>query len=404
MPRKGLPALGQDPTTAAEASKTIYSLAQQLGWTTSGDARGLAPVYRKELPAKCSICGDSSPGYELVRLPCGHQHCPDCLLQNYQVAISDPTAFPAKCCASLPLAETSFVLNDAQANTVLAMRQAHEASKVATCFSCEGDIYLSDIGKDAAYCLSCNKLTCTTCKKEMHSDLCPEDPETEGLRKLAKEEGWTQCPKCSRIIQRIAGCNGMVCLCNARFCFRCGCSPCDCNRLNLTAQPPPAIFSSTARPPQPQPPVPPRLVNDYYKSKVEIKFGGSLQSNTSLRSAKTYKEKAGFRLLRDSARLAQGNKESRKIKLKDVKARRAKRALELKMALEIRRLRAKMNDLAAAERAQKRELRQQAREYAVAHPTAKYTVTRRNVYSWDGAPVDLADERPVSKRTRSQNK
>ncbi|KAF3904707.1 hypothetical protein ABW21_db0209776 [Orbilia brochopaga] len=394
-------ALGKDPATAAEASQTILSLAHKLGWTNSSkQLRRLAPVYRKELPTKCSICGDTSPGYELVRLACGHQHCHDCLAQNYEVAINDPTAFPAKCCTSLPLAETSFVLDDAQAKAVLALRQEHEASKIVTCFSCEGDIYLSDIGKDAAYCIKCHKLTCTICKKEMHADLCPEDPDTETLRNLAKEEGWTQCPKCSRLIHRIAGCNSMICVCKTRFCFRCGCAPCNCSKLNAAAQ----AASGTPIPAAPQrpvwPPAPPSA--DWLKSKVNITFGSSLQSNTSLRTAKTFKEKIGFRLLRDYARIGQKNQESQKMKLKDIKARRAKRASEIKMALEILRLRGKMNDLAVTERKNKRELQLQAREYAAANPTRKYTVTRRNVYSWDGSPVNLADERPIAKRTRSQ--
>ncbi|KAJ6258783.1 E3 ubiquitin-protein ligase [Drechslerella dactyloides] len=375
--------LAQDPTTAAEASQTIYALAGQIGWTSRvKEPRRLVPVYHKELPAKCFICGDTSPGYELVRLSCGHQHCQDCLSQNYQVAINDSTAYPPRCCTELPLAETAFVLTDAQAKAVLALREAHQASLIVTCFSCQGDIYLSELGKDAAYCISCEKLTCTTCKKEMHSDLCPEDPETENLKKLAKEEGWTQCPKCSRVINRISGCNSMTCL------------------LNQVARPPPIQFAPPAVTLLPQ--RPPQSVVDFNKSRADITFGASLQSTTSLRNAKSYKERIGFRLLRDHARVAMKSHADRTMKLKDVKARRTQRALNMKLAVEILRLRSKMNDLAVIERAERSKIRKEAREYAAAHPTKKFTVTRKNIYGWDGAPVELSDERPIAKRTRSQ--
>lgn len=401
--RTGTMPLAQDPTTAAEASQTIHALAGQIGWTSRvKEPRRLVPVYHKELPTKCSICGDTSPGYELVRLSCGHQHCQDCLSQNYQVAINDSTAYPPRCCTDLPLAETAFVLTDAQAKAVLALREAHQASLIVTCFSCQGDIYLSELGKDAAYCISCEKLTCTTCKKEMHSDLCPEDPETESLKKLAKEEGWTQCPKCSRVINRISGCNSMTCLCKTHFCFRCGCSPCDCVRLNQVARPPPIQFAPPAVTPTPLPQRPPQSVADFNKSRADIQFGTSLQSTTSLRNAKSYKERIGFRLLRDHARVAMKSHADRTMKLKDVKARRTQRALNMKLAVEILRLRSKMNDLAVIERAERTKIRKEARQYAAAHPTKKFTVTRRNVYGWDGAPVEISDERPIAKRTRSQ--
>ncbi|KAK6524441.1 hypothetical protein TWF281_011349 [Arthrobotrys megalospora] len=375
--------LAKDPTTAAEAGQTIHTLATTLGWTSKRKTSQRAFIGEKA--AKCTICGDTFLGYELQRLVCGHRHCRDCLRQNFQYVINNPTAYPAKCCKNLPLSETSFVLSDEEIKAVLELQGTHESSKIIPCFSCEGEIHLSDIGRDAAYCLGCHKLTCTTCRKEMHNDLCPDDPETETLRGLAKEEGWTQCPKCSRLIHRVAGCNSMTCVCKAHFCFRCGgiYTQCVCS----------TIPRETSEP-----------VN---KSKASIKFGAAFADGSSSRKA-SFKERLNYRILRDYRIVALKNKESQKFKLKDLKLKRQLKVKEDEMAKDIIRLRVKMGELIKTEQAERRERLRAIRNgeidgdgLADAYGAEKVIVTRRNIYTSDGVVLDN-DDRPVSRRTRSQ--
>ncbi|EPS40047.1 hypothetical protein H072_6153 [Dactylellina haptotyla CBS 200.50] len=373
--------LSKDPTTAAEAGQLIHTLAASIGWVKErkGPQRRSAYLFAKEKHAKCTICGDTFLGFELERLNCLHRHCRDCLQRNFQYTIGNPDSFPAKCCKSLPLSETSHVLSDEEMKAALAMQEAYEASKVISCFSCQGDIFLSDISRDAAYCLQCHKLTCTTCKKEMHADLCPEDPETDALKSLAKEEGWTQCPKCNRIIHRTAGCNSMTCLCKTNFCFRCGNAfPCKC-------------FT-----------IPHNETERSGKSRADIGFGAAFSNGSSSRKA-SYKERLNYRILRDYQRSALMNQVNQKLKLKDLKIRRQLKVKEIEVAKEIMRLRVKMNELSASERVEKKELRLKAIENGEVGPSAaRVIVTRRNIYSWNTKPIPVEDTRPVSRRTRSQ--
>ncbi|KAF3088261.1 hypothetical protein TWF103_001174 [Orbilia oligospora] len=331
-----LPGLGKDPTTAAEAANLIHAHAVALRWASTRNVTK-RPFF-PERNGKCTICGDSFPGYELQRLNCGHRHCRDCLRRNYQHVINNPENHPAKCCQGLSFSETSFVLTDEEMKAVLEIQSSHESTKIIPCFSCEGDIYFSDIGRDAAYCSSCDKLTCTICRKEMHDDLCPEDPETEKLKTLAKEEGWTQCPKCNRLVFRVSGCNSMTCLCKTNFCFRCGGLYGKCNCAFIPRDPTEAAN----------------------KSKADIHFGAAFTNGSSSRKAST-KERLNYRILRDHRNLALRNQQNQKAKLKDLKLRRQLKLKEDEMAREIVRLRVKMHELAAAEKLEKKERKQAIR-------------------------------------------
>ncbi|AES70449.1 putative transcription factor C2H2 family [Medicago truncatula] len=39
---------------------------------------------------------------------------------------------------------------------------------------------------------------------------------------LAKRESWKKCPRCSFYVERINGCNHMMCRCGCDFCYNCG--------------------------------------------------------------------------------------------------------------------------------------------------------------------------------------
>ena len=55
-------------------------------------------------------------------------------------------------------------------------------------------------------------------------------------KELAEQEGWKLCPntKCGKLVERIDGCNSMICPCGTNFCYGCGQEikygmPCGCN-------------------------------------------------------------------------------------------------------------------------------------------------------------------------------
>jgi len=68
----------------------------------------------------------------------------------------------------------------------------------------------------------------------------------ENLRRISDKDDslmhWLRsharpCPDCHVIVSRSEGCNTMTCVCGTRFCYACGCQPCQCNsrgaRINI---------------------------------------------------------------------------------------------------------------------------------------------------------------------------
>lgn len=51
---------------------------------------------------------------------------------------------------------------------------------------------------------------------ELHS------AEDAALMLLAKQGHWKRCPSCRHMVERLTGCNHMVCRCGNAFCYACG--------------------------------------------------------------------------------------------------------------------------------------------------------------------------------------
>ncbi|KAK7726327.1 hypothetical protein SLS57_003413 [Botryosphaeria dothidea] len=61
------------------------------------------------------------------------------------------------------------------------------------------------------------------CKETAHGEEeCREDEEMRSLMLLAQENKWKRCPRCQRMVERIEGCDDMLCVCGAAFCYICG--------------------------------------------------------------------------------------------------------------------------------------------------------------------------------------
>ncbi|RHN67220.1 putative transcription factor C2H2 family [Medicago truncatula] len=56
---------------------------------------------------------------------------------------------------------------------------------------------------------------------------------------LAKRERWKRCPSCSIYVERINGCNHMMCRCGSDFCYKCGVTLkyCECMRARFNVRP-----------------------------------------------------------------------------------------------------------------------------------------------------------------------
>eukprot|EP00877_Chromochloris_zofingiensis_P007423 jgi/Chrzof1/2934/Cz12g05010.t1 len=98
-----------------------------------------------------------------------------------------------------------------------------------------------------ATCQSCMKPCCIGCKAPWHAGLtCAEyqklpvqhkTPEDMAVFQLSENMQWKRCPNCKFMIERIMGCNYMVCKCGCGFCYNCGQDYQTCNATRCVLGP-----------------------------------------------------------------------------------------------------------------------------------------------------------------------
>ena len=97
---------------------------------------------------------------------------------------------------------------------------------------------LSDGGGDGSgiptsflTCPKCHMKTCTkrSCRQLQRHHLgihaiCPGilEDDGDGVKKIAEENGWRRCPSCWVLTEKKGGCDGIRCVCRAKWCYKCG--------------------------------------------------------------------------------------------------------------------------------------------------------------------------------------
>ncbi|CAN6559751.1 unnamed protein product [Malus baccata var. baccata] len=81
-------------------------------------------------------------------------------------------------------------------------------------------------------CPNCKRCFCAQCLAPWHVGIdCTEfqklnkderEAEDIMLRNLVQKKNWRRCPNCRFYVERMEGCNLMVCRCGSYFCYRCG--------------------------------------------------------------------------------------------------------------------------------------------------------------------------------------
>ena len=79
-------------------------------------------------------------------------------------------------------------------------------------------------------CPLCKKSYCLKCKVEWHKGMtCEEnqkaktyDENDQKFDDYVKGNNFKQCPRCKRWVEKISGCNHILCRCGSNFCYNCG--------------------------------------------------------------------------------------------------------------------------------------------------------------------------------------
>lgn len=188
--------------------------------------------YRPQIPqVVCSVCQDEC--YPAVVTKCQHSWCHSCVHNLYSLAMKDEDLVPARCCNNILEADTAkAVLNVPELQTYYAKVEERRAENPLYCPKAHCSQFLGNKAeaqeRQNLRCSDCQTRVCNACGKSPHPHdvRCMPDPEAERIV-TNWAHGQTQvrvkqCENCRRFIERVDGCNQMICRCGRIFCFACG--------------------------------------------------------------------------------------------------------------------------------------------------------------------------------------
>ncbi|QDS72716.1 hypothetical protein FKW77_003573 [Venturia effusa] len=192
----------------------------------------------KEVGAEdCSVCWTQADN--AISTKCGHVYCMECFEGLCTAASSTSKDFSVICQGDLGKCGVIFSLEELQehlsSNSFEEVLEASFASHVqrnpAIYSYCPkpdcGMIYRITDTTRLSTCSKCLTVACTSCRVSHEGKNCAEykDEASGGLeatKKLKKELGIKDCPKCGIGLEKTEGCNHMTCSCGAHVCWEHG--------------------------------------------------------------------------------------------------------------------------------------------------------------------------------------
>jgi hypothetical protein len=180
--------------------------------------KGKAPAHHPQPPALtqeaiCASCFEPITNSNLIT-SCKHNYCLPCLAQLITASLSGESgSFPPQCCTK-PLPPATIRMSVSQAEYTKYTTRLAEVQSDFLLFCpvpiCARRLSREYITGNTARCPDCRTSICVKCKQKSHRGDCPTDRE---LQKLAQQNGWKECPKCSRMVEKKRGtCNSIRCL------------------------------------------------------------------------------------------------------------------------------------------------------------------------------------------------
>lgn len=175
-----------------------------------GKGKGKGRVLDK---SACVVCHEEKHFFDIMTAPCGHDYCRACIAELFQLATTDESLFPPRCCRQ----EIELDLAYQFLNTELSTRFAEKAKEFRTlnrtycvASACSKFLLPTEIEGDVATCPACLERTCTVCKSAAHDGDCPNDTALQQVIQAATDMGWQRCYSCRRMVELAHGCNHMT--------------------------------------------------------------------------------------------------------------------------------------------------------------------------------------------------
>jgi len=242
-----LPKRPRDPIPISTDSLKRLRLEDQYAMPTTAN-KEVKPAFPVPAPLICSVCLEIIPEADYLPLEkCGCLFHQSCVLAYLSTAIKEqkyPLACPqAKCRAEIhPM--------DLKERLPVQLYQQLEQSQLETFMQRNGRDFKHCPTPDCPFvfawtqenprfkCPVCIKVWCLLCRKEYHDGISCKEYERLTDRKSLDLEfgtavqyaGFQLCPTCNTWVEKVDGCNLVVCLCETTFCYNCGVEEgeCDC--------------------------------------------------------------------------------------------------------------------------------------------------------------------------------
>lgn len=215
-------------------------------WNIVGDGAGYNNVQGSSRPeGECAICLERRVLTDLVKTPCKHKLCGQCVSHMFERATDDESFYPPRCYGrKIPLAMAEPFMSIAAYQAFTSRIEEWETKKRIYCANerCRRFVRPRDIGQDLASCRACEMETCIFCLGLAHRGDCPQDHALQSLLRTAELQKWRRCQSCNRLVELLVGCNHITCHCGHHFCYVCGArwQTCSCpvwHEPNLFHQP-----------------------------------------------------------------------------------------------------------------------------------------------------------------------
>lgn len=159
---------------------------------------------------ECVACTDSFVTAHLVKLPCQHHYCKECVPRFFENAIQHEGSWPPRCRNQrIPMIDVRrFLSNDLRARyAVKSLEWSTSNRTYGHEVTCSTFVPPDTIEDTCATCPICGRNTCTSCKRPQHDGACVEDQGLAQVRGLATENRWQRCYSCRRYVELNTGRN-----------------------------------------------------------------------------------------------------------------------------------------------------------------------------------------------------
>ncbi|KAK4444530.1 hypothetical protein QBC34DRAFT_308728, partial [Podospora aff. communis PSN243] len=181
----------------------------------------------------CVSCQELQVSTDVVKCPCNHLYCKECLLSMFRASLKDTTIFPPRCCGEpVPIQTCRAFFPKTLVQDFEQRKLEFDTPNRVYCHrpTCSAFIPPGPVISMVARCPKCSAKTCINCKNKFHGpESCEDDRATKETLRLASTEGWQRCPSCKTVVALTHGCNHITCQCRAEFCYVCAAPWRTCN-------------------------------------------------------------------------------------------------------------------------------------------------------------------------------